>query len=179
MSSISREVLSHFSMGGRLGIDELPACLRENETYHVHGISGHMYNFTANSRLVSIQMVNNLNVKVRAQVSTEGLIEWRLYTRWRDEIVDNNDLFAHTFYDAAMAYFLAQGTEVNSLYAVFNSGTTNHTQFRKGISNHLKPEDAYFKTWSGLKAQEHGFRDFSALSDTGLNELTYRFLVKR
>jgi hypothetical protein len=67
------------------------------------------------------------------------------------------DLFAARFIDLSLAYFKAQGVEVEFCQGFWFSGETNYAQFSQGLGRGLSNSEAARQTWSGRQFVRHGF----------------------
>lgn len=144
----------------------------------IGGISGLSYSFEVDNKSVLIRPTIGNFAKVWGRINEKEEIVFHLYTRIGKE-VPLHDLHAGIFYDAFLAFLIANGHIYNTIRDQWGAGTTNFRQYTELANERLSVEQKVLKTWSGKKALQHGFRHVEAVSETRLGVGQYEFLFYR
>lgn len=144
----------------------------------VGGLSGLTYNFDVDLKSVLIRPTVGSFTKLWGKINDREEISFHLYTRLGHE-TPTHDLHAGIFYDAFLAYLIANGNIYNVIRDQWGAGTTNFRQYTELMNEKLSVEQRAFKTWSGKKALLNGFNKVEAVSKTGLGVSQYEFLFYR
>src|SRR5690242_8466914 len=146
MGYIPRELLGSFSMDGRLLVQSLPDQLNQSELYELSGQSGEKYVFHASPRNIFVYSETLRDSRLSASVNSQNHLEWRLYTRMRQDTDPNPDLHATKFYHAAMQYLIQMGNRIDVILAIWNGGT-NLAEYRSNLRSGMQTENAALNTW--------------------------------
>ena len=144
----------------------------------IGGISGLSYFFEVDYKSVLIRSTIGDYTKVWGKVNEQDEIAFHLYTR-QGKDVPSHDLHAGIFYDAFLVYLFANEYSYNIIRDQWKPGTTNFRQYTELANEKLSVEQKVFKTWSGKKALQNGFRHVEAVSEIRLGVSQYEFLFYR
>ncbi len=144
----------------------------------VGGLSGLSYYFEVDKTSIKIWPTIVSYTKLSGKVNDQDEITFRLYTRLNKE-KPLHDLHAGIFYDAFLAYLIANGHIYNVIRDQWGAGTTNFRQYTESIRDYQNVEQRVFRTWSGKKALQNGFKRVVPVSETGLGVSQYEFLFYR
>lgn len=144
----------------------------------VGGLSGLSYFFDVNTKSVSIRPTTGNYTKLSGKVNDQDEIVFHLYTRFNRE-KPVHDLHAGIFYYAFLAFLFENSFENNVIRSTWGEGTTNFRQYTESIKDCQNVEQRVFRTWSGKKALQNGFKRVVPVSETGLGVSQYEFLFYR